>query len=349
MTVVHAGFAINDSALLAWLKAEAPAFRHARKISVRQFSGGQSNPTYCVEVDEARLVLRKKPPGPLLTGAHAIEREFRVMSALNACGFPVPGMVAMCTDPSILGTPFYLMACVEGRIFWDPRLPEVAVEQRFAYYDAMNLTISQLHKVDLAKAELLDYGRSGGFFARQLARWGAQYQQDVAAGRIDAMDRLLDWLQSHIPPDDETALVHGDFRLDNLVFHGTEPRVIAVLDWELSTLGHPLADFGYHLMTYRLPDLILPGLRDVDLPALGLPSEDEYVDSYCRRTGRDGIENRDYYLAFNLFRAAAIFHGIRGRVLRGNATSARALEVASRVEQVASIGWQHARRARGLR
>lgn len=345
MTDSRNDFTIDEGALKRWLRGNVPGFRAADSVAAERFPGGQSNPTYSVRVDDTRLVLRKKPPGPLLAGAHAIEREFRVMSALASQGFPVPGMVALCTDASILGTPFFLMQHVEGRIFWDPRLPDIGMAMRAACYDAMNATIAGLHTIDLSAAALLDYGKTGNFFHRQLARWGRQYRDDSGAGRVADMDRLLAWLETNVPPGDDTALVHGDFRLDNLVFHPHEARVIAVLDWELSTLGHPLADFGYHLMTYRLPDLILPGLRDADLPALGVPSEAEYVEAYCRRTGREEIAHLDYYLAFNLFRAAAIFHGIRGRVLRGTASSTRAADVAARVEQVAGIGWEQARRA----
>jgi aminoglycoside phosphotransferase (APT) family kinase protein len=210
----------------------------------------------------------------------------------------------------------------------------------------MNATLAALHNTDLAATELTTFGRAGNYFERQLKRWGAQYREDILAGRVESMDLLLDWLQTNIPSSDETTLVHGDFRMDNIVFHPSEPRVIAVLDWELSTLGHPLADFGYHLMPYRLPDMLLPGLRDRDPIALGIPSEADYVAAYCRRTGRIGIDNLEYYLAFNMFRAAAIFHGIRGRVIRGTATSYQATEVAKRVEQLADLGWNQARSLR---
>jgi aminoglycoside phosphotransferase (APT) family kinase protein len=340
------GFALDDQRLLEWLRHSVPKFANASIISSQRFSGGQSNPTYAVAIDGVRLVLRKKPPGQLLAGAHAVEREFRVISALHEAGFPVPRPVALCEDVAAIGTAFFLMEHVDGRIFWDLRLPELPQHDRSAYYDSMNATLAALHNTDLAATELTTFGRAGNYFERQLKRWGAQYREDVLAGRVASMDLLLDWLQTHIPSSDETTLVHGNFRMDNIVFHPSEPRVIAVLDWELSTLGHPLADFGYHLMPYRLPDMLLPGLRDRDPVALGLPSEADYVAAYCHRTGRIGIDNLEYYLAFNMFRAAAIFHGIRGRVIRGTATSAQATEVAKRVEQLADLGWNQARSVR---
>jgi len=340
------GFALDDQRLLEWLRHSVSEFANASIISSQRFSGGQSNPTYAIDIDGARLVLRKKPPGQLLAGAHAVEREFRVISALHEAGFPVPRPVALCEDVAAIGTAFFLMEHVDGRIFWDLRLPELPQQDRSAYYDSMNATLAALHNTDLAETELTTFGRSGNYFERQLKRWGAQYREDILAGRVESMDLLLDWLQTNIPSSDETTLVHGDFRMDNIVFHPSEPRVIAVLDWELSTLGHPLADFGYHLMPYRLPDMLLPGLRDRDPIALGIPSEADYVAAYCRRTGRIGIDNLEYYLAFNMFRAAAIFHGIRGRVIRGTATSYQATEVAKRVEQLADLGWNQARSVR---
>lgn len=346
-TPVRAGFELDPPALLDWLRANVPELSSASRIEVRQFRGGQSNPTYALAIDDRRYVLRKKPPGQLLPGAHAVEREYRVIAALGAQRFPVARAVALCEEASVVGTPFYVMEHVEGRIFWDSRLPEVAREERAAICDAMNATLARLHGIDPVVAGLGDFGRSGNYFARQLARWGGQYREDTAAGRVADMDRLLDWLQANIPPGDESSIVHGDFRADNMVFHPVEPRVLAVLDWELSTLGHPLADFGYHLMTWRMPPNALPGLAGCDLAALGIPSEEEYVAAYCRRTGRDGIPHLDFYLAFNFFRLAAIFHGIRGRAIRGTASSARAREFSNHVEGIAALGWAQAQRAAG--
>ncbi len=344
-TPVRPGFEMDEAALLAWLRSAVDEFADAKSLSVRQFRGGQSNPTYAITIDGVHYVLRKKPPGVLLSGAHAVEREYRVIAALGRVGFPVARAVVLCEDTTIIGTAFYLMAHVEGRVFWDPSLPELPREDRAGIYDAMNATLAQLHRVDHVAAGLGDFGKAGNYFTRQLIRWGGQYRDDPAAGRIEDMDRLFDWLQANIPPGDEVSLVHGDFRCDNMIFHPTEPRVIAVLDWELSTLGHPLADFGYHLMTYRMPDSALPGLRGRDLVALGLPAEEDYVAAYCRRTGRESIPHLDFYVAFNLFRFAAIFHGIRGRLLRGTAASERAKEFARHVEGVAALGWEQAVRA----
>ncbi len=344
-SAVRAGFELDTVSLLQWLRAHVPEFADASTLELRQFRGGQSNPTYAITVDGRHFVLRKKPPGQLLPGAHAVDREYRVIAALGTQGFPVARAVALCEDPSVVGTTFYVMDHVEGRIFWDPRLPEVPREGRAAICDAMNATLAQLHGISPAAAGLADFGKAGNYFARQLARWGGQYRDDTAAGRVADMDRLLDWLQANIPPGDDAALVHGDFRADNMIFHPTEPRVLAVLDWELSTLGHPLADFGYHLMTWRMPSNALPGLMGADLAALGLPSEEAYVEAYCRRTGRAGIDNLDFYLAFNFFRLAAIFHGIRGRAIRGTAASARAKEFSNHVEGIAALGWAQAERA----
>jgi aminoglycoside phosphotransferase (APT) family kinase protein len=248
-------------------------------------------------------------------------------------------------DDSVIGSAFYVMAHVEGRMFWDTSFPEVPATQREHYFDAMNAALASLHNVDYVAAGLSDYGKPGNYFERQIGRWSKQYRSDTKAGRVEDLDCVIDWLNSNIPAGDEVSVVHGDYRCDNLIFHATEPRVLAVLDWELSTLGHPLADFGYHLMMYRMPTLAVSGLLDLDLNAQGIPSEHDYVAAYCERTRRDGIESLDFYVAFNLFRFAAILHGIRGRLLRGNAVSERAREYARHVESVAGYAWQTARRA----
>jgi len=287
-------------------------------------------------------VLRRKPPGRLLPGAHAVDREYRVITALGGQGFPVARSHGLCLDETVIGTPFYVMEMVDGRIFWDPAFPEVGREERPAYFDAMNAVIAALHRIDPEAAGLGDYGKPGNYFARQIARWSKQYREDVEAGRVAAMDRLAEWLPGNIPPDEAQArVIHGDFRCDNMVFHPHEPRVLAVLDWELSTLGHPLADFSYHLMMYRMPD----ALAGRDLPGLNIPSEDEYVAAYCRRTGRGGIPDMDFYMAFNLFRLAGIVHGIKGRLVRGTAASAHAAEMAARLEPLAELAWAQAVKA----
>ena len=328
--------------LEAWMRAEVEGF--AGPLEVEQFKGGQSNPTYKLITAGRSYVLRRKPPGKLLPGAHAVDREYRVISALAAQGFPVARAYGLCLDEAVIGTPFYVMEMVEGRIFWDAALPEVPREERPAYFDAMNATIAQLHLIDPEGAGLGDYGKPGNYFERQIGRWSKQYLGDVEAGRVEAMDRLVEWLPLNIPPDEPQArVIHGDFRCDNMIFHATEPKVLAVLDWELSTLGHPLADFSYHLMMYRMPD----ALAGKDLAALNLPSEDEYVAAYCRRTGRDGLPDLDFYLAFNLFRLAAIVHGIKGRLVRGNASSGHAAEMVKRLEPLADLAWAQAQKAEG--
>ena len=330
-----------DAARLdAWLARAVEDY--AGPLAVEQFKGGQSNPTYKLVTPCRSYVLRRKPPGRLLPGAHAVEREYRVITALGAAGFPVARTYGLCLDEAVVGTPFYLMEMVEGRIFWEPAFPEIAAAERPAYFDAMNATLAALHRIDPEAAGLGDYGKPGNYFARQIGRWSKQYREDEAAGRVAAMDRLVEWLPQNIPADEpEPRVIHGDFRCDNMIFHATEPRVLAVLDWELSTLGHPLADFSYHLMMYRMPD----ALGGRDLAALNIPSEGDYVDAYCRRTGREGIPDLDFYMAFNLFRLAGIVHGIKGRVVRGTAASAHAAEMAARLEPLAELAWAEARKA----
>ena len=333
----------DAAALAAYLAAHLDGF--APPLSVRQFKGGQSNPTYLVTDGAGHaLVLRRKPPGKLLRSAHAIEREYRVISALHREGsVPVPRPRLLCEDPDIIGTPFYVMDHVEGRIFWEAAVPGVANAERAAIYDAMNATIAALHSLDPAAVGLADYGRPGNYFARQIARWSTQYAEEVeTAGRVDAMERLIDWLPAHIPADDASAIVHGDFRIDNLIFDAAAPRVVAVLDWELSTLGHPLADFAYHLMMYRMPPSGFTGLAGADLEALGIPSEDAYMRRYCARTGRAPLprEALDFYIAFNMFRLAGILHGILGRVKRGTASNPHAAAQGAMCAPLAELAWR---------
>jgi len=315
-------------------------------LGVEQFKGGQSNPTYKLVTPGKTYVLRRKPPGVLLKGAHAIEREARVLRALETRGYPVPHVYGLCTDDGVIGTWFYVMECVDGRIIWDATFPSVSRAERPRYFDAMNETLARLHSVDYVAIGLADYGRPGNYFERQISRWSMQYLDDEAAGRDPYMDKLLEWLPTHIPAGDETSIVHGDFRVDNMVFHATEPRVLAVLDWELSTLGHPLADFAYHLMMYRMPPLVIAGLAGADLVALNIPTEAEYVAAYCRRTGRAEVACLDFYVAFNQFRLAAICHGIKGRLVRGTATSVHAKEMAAAFPVLAKLAWQQTDSAR---
>ena len=334
----------DEAELEQWMVENVPGFRGP--IQVSQFKGGQSNPTYRVDADSGSYVVRRKPPGELLRGAHAVEREFRVLAALGGQGFAVPKVHALCEDDGVIGTPFYVMDMVEGRIFWETAFPEVPAADRPAYFDAMNATIAELHGIDPDAAGLSDYGKPGNYFARQIARWSKQYEQDVEAGRVAAMDRLVEWLPANLPADEpQPRIIHGDFRCDNMIFHPDRPEVLAVLDWELSTLGHPLADFSYHLMMYRMPAGITAGLAGLDLPALNIPSEADYVAAYCRRTGRDCIADLDFYSAFNMFRLAAILHGIKGRVARGTAASAHAEAAVAGLDSLAELAWAQARKA----
>ncbi len=341
-SAVRAGQEIDLVRLQGWMASNVEGF--AGPLTVEQFKGGQSNPTYKLLTPGQNYVLRRKPPGQLLASAHAVDREYRVITALHAQGFPVARTFGLCTDESVIGTWFYVMDCVDGRIFWDTSFPDISRAERAAYFDAMNATLAQLHMIDVEKAGLADYGKPGNYFSRQIGRWSRQYVEDADAGRVAAMDRLVEWLPANIPPGEEVSVVHGDYRCDNMIFHKTEPKVLAVLDWELSTLGHPLADFAYHLMIYRMPPETTTGLLGRDLEALGVPTEAEYVAAYCARTGRGGIDNLDFYVAYNLFRLAGIVHGIRGRVVRGTATSAHAKKMAEGVESLAELALAQARK-----
>ena len=343
-TPVREGYRFDEAALAKWMEANVEGF--SGPLEVEQFKGGQSNPTYKLITPGRAYVLRRKPPGPVLKGAHAVEREAKVLLALGSVGFPVAHVHGLCTDESVIGSWFYVMEMVEGRIFWDATFPDVSREERPAYFDAMNATITQLHSIDHEAVGLGDYGKPGNYFVRQVGRWSKQYLEDELAGRDPNMDALVDWLPTAIPEGDETRIVHGDFRCDNMIFHPTEPRVIAVLDWELSTLGHPLADFAYHAMMYRMPPNIVAGLEGADLAELIIPGEAEYVAAYCRRTGRDSIASWDFYVAFNYFRLAAIFHGIKGRYLRGTAASAHAKDRAEAFPVLARLAREAMERCR---
>ncbi len=313
-----------------------------RPLTVQQFRGGQSNPTFLRSAaDGAQFVLRKQPSGPLLPSAHAVDREFRVIGALHAAGFPVARPVCLGDDPGILGTLFYVMQYVEGRNFWDPTLPGLTPGERAALYAEMNRVLVALHALDFAAIGLQDFGKPGNYFARQIARWSRQYRASETEP-IEAMEQLLVWLPEHIPASDETTLVHGDYRLDNLIFHPSEPRILAVVDWELSTLGHPLADFAYHVMVWRVPGGENRGLGGVDVAALGIPSETQYLESYCRRTGRAGVapDVWEFCMAYNLFRIACIRQGILRRVLDGTAASRHAREAGARARETAELAWR---------
>ena len=346
-TAVRDGHHFDQDALREWFRDKVDASA-LQRFTVSQFKGGQSNPTFLAETAERRYVVRRKPAGVLLPSAHAVDREFRVMHALAGTDVPVPRMHALCEDDSVIGSAFYAMDFVEGRILWDPALPELSSSERAAVCDDMNRVIAALHEVDVAQVGLQDYGRSGQYVARQVERWTRQYRASETEP-IEAMDQLIEWLRAHQPADSATRLVHGDFRLDNLVFDAREPRVIAVLDWELSTLGDPLADFAYHMMAWGLPPPFrgLGHLDDAQLRALSLPTEKEYAERYRQRRKLPAIDpvTWEFYAAFNLFRAAAIAQGIMGRALAGNASNAHALDAGRQARQLAEMGWQRTRAA----
>ncbi len=341
---VQARHRFDVAALERWLRGHVGGF--SGPLAVEQFRGGQSNPTFRLTAGEGRYVMRAKP-GPaakLLPSAHAVEREYRVMTALARAGIPVPRTIALCEDEGVIGRAFFVMECVEGRVLWDQSLPGMATAERGAIYDEMNRVIAALHRVDYGAIGLADYGRPGNYFARQIARWTRQYQASETE-KIEAMDRLIEWLPAHVPPGEETAVVHGDYRMDNLIFHASEPRILAVLDWELSTLGHPLADFAYHCMSWHIPPGRFRGIAGLDLDALGIPGEDRYVAAYCARTGRAAVEHWDFYLAYNLFRIAAILQGIMKRALDGTAASEQAVDAGRRARPLAELGWEYAQKA----
>jgi aminoglycoside phosphotransferase (APT) family kinase protein len=316
-------------------------------LTVRQFRGGQSNPTYLLASPSGKYVMRRKPPGKLLKSAHAVDREYRVISALYAADFPVPRPYVLCEDEEIVGTMFFIMEFVEGRIFWELDLPDSDPGERRAIYEHANQTIADLHNFNYEKIGLSDFGKPGNYFARQISRWSKQYAASETS-EIAAMNKLMVWLPGNIPLDESATVVHGDYRLDNMIIHPAEPRIIAVLDWELSTIGHPLGDFTYHLMAWQMPEIGIgsTGLQGKNLEALGIPSEEDYVASYCAKTGRDdGIANRDFYSVYNFFRIAAILQGIAGRVRDGTAASVHAERAANAVAPLAALGWMYAQNA----
>lgn len=330
---------LNEAALADYLRAHVPEIRGP--IAIEPLNGGQSNPTFRLRTKERSYVLRKQPAGELLPSAHAVDREYRVITALGRTDVPVPGTYCYCDDRSVLGTLFFVMEFADGRQFWDPALPELDAADRAALWDDINSVIARLHNVDYAAIGLGDYGKPGNYFERQIGRWSKQYRASETES-IDSMDRLIEWLPRNIIADDASAIVHGDFRLDNLIIHKTEPRVIAVLDWELSTLGHPLADLSYHVMVWRLTQEEFRGMAGKDLATLRIPTEEEYVQRYCERTGRKGIAARDweFCVVFSMFRLAAILQGIAKRVLVGTSADAGGAEVGRRARTIADIAWR---------
>jgi aminoglycoside phosphotransferase (APT) family kinase protein len=327
-----------------YLAAHLPGF--AGPARVNQFKGGQSNPTYLIETPMRRYVLRRKPPGKLLPSAHAVDREHRVISALYAQGFPVAEPLLYCADESIVGTPFFLMAFADGRVLWEPQMPDSYPAERAQVYDGVNATLARLHSFDPAAIGLGDYGRGENYVARQVARWSKQYRASETE-RIDEMERLTDWLPAHLPPEQMPRLVHGDYRLDNMIVAADAPTIVAVLDWELSTLGDPLADFCYHLMQWYMPHSHAGtgSLVGFDLAALGIPSLDAYIEVYVARTGLDPRPHLPVYFAYNFFRLAAIMQGIAGRVRDGTATSALAASKAELVRPLATKAFEFAAQA----
>ncbi|MBI1179880.1 MAG: phosphotransferase [Alphaproteobacteria bacterium] len=333
------------SKLQAFMEANVEGF--SGRVDVAQFKGGQSNPTFLLDAGGKRYVMRRKPPGELLKSAHAVDREYKVITALGKTDVPVPRTYALCTDDSVIGTWFYVMEFMEGRIFWTPDLPEVPKEGRRAIYEGMVDALARLHKADYRAIGLEDFGKPSDYIARQIHVWSKQYRLSETE-TIEAMNNLMDWLPAHLPPDHGPCVVHGDFRLDNMIFHPTEPRVIGILDWELSTIGDPMADFSYNCMPYHLKiQANTTGLEGRDVAALGVPSEQEYIRMYCERTGRDGIDNWDYYLVYNIFRLAAISQGIMGRVVAGTAASAKAADSGRQARPLAEKAWEMARKIGG--
>ncbi len=314
------------------------------ELKVEQFKGGQANPTFKLTVGPMQYVLRTKPApaARLLPSAHAIEREYRVMDALHKAGFPAARQFCLCMDEAVIGRAFYVMQFVEGRVLWDQSLPGMTPAERCAIYDELNRVIAQLHTIDYKAIGLGDYGKPGNYFQRQIERWTRQYKASETES-IEAMDQLIAWLPANIPPGEETSIVHGDYRLDNMIFHPTEPRILAVLDWELSTLGHPFADFSYHCMSWHIAPGQFRGIAGLDLKALGIPSQREYIARYAERTGKSiRLEDFNFYLAFNMFRLASIMQGIMKRYVDGTASSAQALESGKLARPMAAMGWAYA-------
>jgi aminoglycoside phosphotransferase (APT) family kinase protein len=343
VTPVSENHRFDEARLERYLRDRMRSFRGP--LTVRQFVGGQSNPTFLLETPDARFVMRKKPPGTLLQSAHQVEREFRIIKALADSRVPLPRVHILCEDVAVVGTAFFVMDFVEGRIMRDPMMPDVGPRDRAACYDSMNDVLARLHQVDFRAVGLADYGRPEAYVKRQLARWSRQYE----ASKIDEipeMDRLIEWLGHNIPTVDETTIAHGDYRIENIVFHPTEPRVVAVLDWELSTLGHPLSDLAWACRAYHSPPGFdgVTSFQGIDLNACGIPTEDEFVAAYCRRTGRHSIPNLMFFVAFSFFRGAAISQGIAMRARLGNAIGSDAVLRGSRAKLTAQIGWDIAQK-----
>jgi aminoglycoside phosphotransferase (APT) family kinase protein len=333
---------LDEAKLAAWMTANVAGF--AGPVTVRKFAGGQSNPTYRLDSPSGAYVLRRKPFGPLLPSAHAVDREYAVIAGLYPTGFPVAKPYGLCTDDTVLGSWFYVMGMVEGQTLWDGGLPDMTPPQRTAIYHAMVDTLAALHNTDHAAAGLGDYGKPGNYFERQVGRWTKQYRA-AETERMDDMERLIDYLSRSIPEQTRTSIVHGDYRIDNMIFDATEPKVIAVLDWELSTTGDPLADFSYMMMNWVTEPEGRSGVKGLTGPDTGIPTIEQMTERYCAATGRDGVPDLNWYFAFGLFRLASIVQGIKKRVLTGTASSAHAAEMAERVPHLAAAAWDFAGKA----
>jgi aminoglycoside phosphotransferase (APT) family kinase protein len=333
---------LDEASLGRWLAENIPGF--AGPWTYAKFPGGQSNPTYLLTAGSGRYVLRRKPFGPILASAHAVDREYRVITALHATGFPVPRTYGLCEDAGVIGTAFYVMEMVDGRTHWDGALPDLSPDARRAHYEAMVDTLARLHNTDHAAAGLGDYGRPGNYFERQVARWTKQYRA-AETDRVEVVDRLIDWLPRTVPEQTRTSIVHGDYRIDNMIFAPDAPRVVAVLDWELSTLGDPLADFSYFLMSWVTQPEGRSGVMGLTGPKTGIPTLEAVVDRYCAATGRDGVPELDWYFAYNLFRLTGIVQGIKRRIIDGNASSAQAEQTVARLPTLAAAAWHFAERA----
>ncbi len=342
ITPVRAGHEFDQAALARFLAPYLPGIE--QDLEVRQFEGGQSNPTFLLRSGGREFVLRKQPPGELLPSAHQVDREYRVMAGLAETDVPVPEMIALCTDTDVIGTKFYVMEKIEGRVFTDLLLQELQPEERRAIYLDLVRVLAALHKVDPEAVGLGEFGRAGNYYTRQISRWSRQYEASKTE-ELPEMDKLMAWLPQQIPDSDEVCIVHGDYRLGNVMLHPTEPRIVAVLDWELSTLGHPLADLGYLCMDYHSPGYDGQSLGSADLKALGIPDEQEMVEHYCQLTGRDGIDNWTFYLVYNLFRSGAIIQGVYKRGLDGNASSEQALGYKDACRMRAELAWSLVERA----
>lgn len=333
---------LDEARLADWLAANVAGF--AGPIAVTKFPGGQSNPTYRIDAGSGAYVLRRKPFGPILPSAHAVEREYALIAALHPTGFPVARPYGLCEDPEVIGAPFYIMEMVEGRTLWDGALPGMAPAERAAHYDAIVDTLAALHAVEYEAVGLGSYGKPGNYFARQVERWSKQYRMSQTDD-LPEVDRLIEWLPRTVPEQTRTSIVHGDFRIDNMIFAAEGPRVSAVLDWELSTLGDPLADFSYFLMSWVTEPEGRSGVKGLTGPATGIPTIEQVVARYCAATGRDGVPDLNWYFAYNLFRLTGIVQGIKKRIIDGNASSANAAATVDRLPGLVAAAWHFAREA----